>query len=159
MITRWGPNKVLEGIDGEEKQYKNKVKCSRSKGINDKEIVDIIKWCADNDHDITIIEVMPMGDIGMKKNYQFTIIRIMKIYQNFCNVELDYKHLALQDILRFLKQGKELVITPLTHNFCESCNRVRLTCTGKLCYCLGQDDNANLAYALEMCKKIKGNNF
>ena len=154
MITRWGDlNKVLEGIDAAKKNsIRIKLNVVALKGINDKEIVDIIKWCADNDHDITIIEVMPMGDIGSENRIdQYLPLSELRedLSKIFTMSELDYKTPGPARYFKISETGQRIgFITPLTHNFCESCNRVRLTCTGKLYMCLGQDDNANLAYAL-----------
>ncbi len=162
-ITRWGDlNKVLEGIRISSKfNLRIKLNVVALKGINDEEIVDMIKWCGSENHDITIIEVMPMGDIGNENRIDqyLPLSKLRKdLSKTFELSELEYKTPGPARYFEILNTGQKVgFITPLTHNFCESCNRVRMTCTGKLYMCLGQDDNANLAHALRFGgeKKLK----
>jgi cyclic pyranopterin phosphate synthase len=112
----------------------------------------MVAWCGDHDLDMTIIEVMPMGDIGGENRVdQYLPLSEVKtkLSQRFTLQEVDYRTGGPARYMRVAETGRRLgFITPLTHNFCESCNRVRVTCTGMLYMCLGQDDSANLRDAL-----------
>ena len=122
------------------------------KGVNDGEFVDMLQWCGDEGFDLTIIEVMPMGDIGNENRLDqylpLTTVRRL-IEERFTLTPSAHRTAGPARYYNVEETGGRLgLITPLTHNFCESCNRVRMTCTGELYMCLGQDDNANLAAAL-----------
>ena len=118
------------------------------KGVNDDEFYRLVEWCGENGHDITFIEVMPMGDIGGENRLdQYLPISLLraKIKTRLTLDEIDYRTGGPARYVRVAETGQRIgFITPLTHNFCESCNRVRLTCTGTLFMCLGQDDAADL---------------
>jgi GTP 3',8-cyclase len=152
-ITRWGRlPQVLDGIEAaKEAGLKVKINAVALKGENEAEIPAMIEWAHANGHDLTLIETMPMGDIDEDRTDQY--LPLSKV-----RTELE-KRWTLTDLpertggpARYVQieetGGKLGFITPLTHNFCESCNRVRLTCTGQLYMCLGQDDNADLRAAL-----------
>ncbi len=149
-ITRWGDLEiVLAGIEkAKSVGIKVKINTVALKDFNEKNIVEMIEWCSLNEFDMTLIEVMPMGDIGSENRFnQYLPLsevkeRLSKKF-NLINIPKNTGGPA-----RYYKiEGKKIdlgFITPLTHNFCESCNRVRLTCTGILYMCLGQDDNVDL---------------
>ena len=151
-VTRWGRfAQVMDGIDAAlEVGLKVKINAVALKGVNDHEAVDMVRWCHGRGMDITFIEVMPMGDD----------IERLDQYWSLDDVRATLgRHMTLTDIplntggparyMRVTETGGRIgFITPLSHNFCESCNRVRLTCTGQLYMCLGQDDDADLRRVL-----------
>ncbi|MCL6284010.1 GTP 3',8-cyclase MoaA [Ruegeria sp. 2012CJ41-6] len=153
-ITRWGRLKqVLRGIDAAQKAgLRIKINAVALKGFNEEELPTITQWCAERDMDLTWIEVMPMGDIGNEDR--------LGQYWSLKDVRAEYEnHYAVSDLAersggpaRYvrLEETRQKIgfITPLSHNFCESCNRVRLTCTGELYMCLGQEDMADLRQPL-----------
>ena len=149
-ITRWGDlNKVLAGIEkAKNAGIKVKINTVALKHFNENNIVEMIEWCSSNECDMTLIEVMPMGDIGSENRFnQYLPLSEVKktLYKSYKLINIPKK---TGGPARYYKiEGKNIdlgFITPLTHNFCETCNRVRLTCTGILYMCLGQDDNVNL---------------
>ena len=149
-ITRWGRlDQVLEGIEtGKRAGLKIKINAVALKGVNDDELADMLQWCGDNGYDMTVIEVMPMGDIGgedrVDQYLPLSMVRA-KLAERFTLTDIDYKTGGPARYVNVGETGGRLgFITPLTHNFCENCNRVRLTCTGTLYMCLGQDDAADL---------------
>ncbi|HEU0222571.1 MAG TPA: GTP 3',8-cyclase MoaA [Paracoccaceae bacterium] len=152
-ITRWGRlAQVLDGIDAAEAAgLRIKINTVALKGFNDGEVHRLVEWCAARGFDLTFIEVMPMGEIDADRLDQYWSLEELRR-------ELEARW-TLQDIaygtggparyVRVAETGQRLgFITPLTHNFCESCNRVRLTCTGRLYMCLGQEDDADLRSVL-----------
>ena len=153
-ITRWGDlDIVMEGLQAAKAAgLKLKINMVALKGVNDTEFADMLRWCGDEGFDLTIIEVMPMGDIGSESRLdQYLPLHDVRaqLEQEFTLIESPYKTAGPARYFDVRETGGRLgFITPLTHNFCESCNRVRMTCTGELYMCLGQDDNANLAKAL-----------
>ncbi|WP_028464586.1 GTP 3',8-cyclase MoaA [Nisaea denitrificans] len=149
-ITRWGRlDQVLEGIETAKRAgLKIKINAVALKGVNDVELGDMLQWCGDNGYDMTVIEVMPMGDIGgedrVDQYLPLSMVRA-KLAERFTLTDNNYKTGGPARYVDVGETGGQLgFITPLTHNFCESCNRVRLTCTGTLYMCLGQDDAADL---------------
>ena len=153
-ITRWGDlDKVMRGLEIAKKAGLSlKINMVALKGVNDGEFVDMLQWCGDEGFDLTIIEVMPMGDIGNENRLDqylpLTTVRKL-IEERFTLTPSAHRTAGPARYYNVEETGGRLgLITPLTHNFCESCNRVRMTCTGELYMCLGQDDNANLAAAL-----------
>ena len=153
-ITRWGDlDKVMRGLETAKKAGLSlKINMVALKGVNDGEFVDMLQWCGDEGFDLTIIEVMPMGDIGNENRLDqylpLTSVRRL-IEERFTLTPSAHRTAGPARYYNVEETGGRLgLITPLTHNFCESCNRVRMTCTGELYMCLGQDDNANLAAAL-----------
>ena len=153
-ITRWGDlDKVLAGLDAAKAAgLETKINAVAIKGFNDEELADMVAWCGREGHDMTVIEVMPMGDIGNETRLdQYMPVSLVRtnLARRFTLTDLDYSSGGPARYVRVEETGRKLgFITPLTHNFCENCNRVRLTCTGMLYMCLGQDDNADLRHAL-----------
>jgi cyclic pyranopterin phosphate synthase len=122
------------------------------KGFNEDELLSMTEWCAARDIDLTWIEVMPMGDIGnedrLDQYWKLSDLRA-RLGQHYTLTDLPESTGGPARYVRLEETGQKIgFITPLTHNFCESCNRVRLTCTGELFMCLGQEDNADLRAAL-----------
>jgi GTP 3',8-cyclase len=149
-ITRWGKlDKVQEGLAAaKDAGLGIKINAVALKGVNEDEIDDLIAWCGREGFDLTLIEVMPMGDIGgemrLDQYLPLSLVRA-RLVQKWTLDEIDYRTGGPARYVRVRETGGRLgFITPLTHNFCESCNRVRLTCTGTLYMCLGQDDAADL---------------
>ena len=154
QITRWGDlEKVLRGIEfAKSIGLRIKINTVALKNFNEDHLIDIIDWCSKNEHDMTIIEVMPMGDIGSENRFfQYLPLSEVraKLEQKFTLTDLSKKTSGPARYVKIKEKNLDLgFITPLTHNFCESCNRVRLTCTGMLYMCLGQNDNADLKTVL-----------
>ncbi|MDO6725589.1 MAG: GTP 3',8-cyclase MoaA [Cognatishimia sp.] len=149
-ITRWGRlENVIRGIDAAQKAgLRVKINAVALKGFNEDELLTIIKWCEERDMDLTWIEVMPMGDLGNEDRLdQYWSLEDMRktLRETFTLTELTERTGGPARYVRLEETGQKIgFITPLTHNFCESCNRVRLTCTGELYMCLGQEDMADL---------------
>ena len=149
-ITRWGRfAQVMDGIDAAtEAGLKVKINAVALKGVNDDEIHTLVEWCGARGHDLTFIEVMPMGDLGNEDRLD----QYYSLKQLRADLETRWTLTDTADRTggpaRYVRVGETGgrvgFITPLTHNFCESCNRVRLTCTGELFMCLGQEDDADL---------------
>ena len=152
-ITRWGDlDKVLSGIDAAlEAGLKLKINMVALRGINDDEIPRMMEWAHGRGMDLTLIETMPMGDVegGRVEHYMPLSLVRAKLTQHYSLEQIPYRTGGPARYVRVAETGGRLgFITPLTHNFCESCNRVRLTCTGMLYMCLGQNDDADLRAAL-----------
>ena len=141
-------NKVVKGIMAAKNAgLKIKINTVALKGINDNEILDLVNWCGENKFALTFIEVMPMGEIGEKRIDQYMpLTEVRSLIKTRYSITDDplktggpakYVHCHETD-------QKIGFITPLTHNFCEACNRVRITCTGKMYMCLGQEDKEDL---------------
>jgi cyclic pyranopterin phosphate synthase len=149
-ITRWGRlAQVLDGVAAAKAAGIHvKINAVALKGVNDDEFDGLVEWCGRDGHDLTFIEVMPMGDIGeVSRVDQYMPLSMVRarLAQRWTLSEIDYRTGGPARYVRVEETGGRLgFITPLTHNFCESCNRVRLTCTGTLYMCLGQDDAADL---------------
>ena len=152
-ITRIGDfDKVIQGIMVAKKAgLKIKINTVALKGINDNEILDLVHWCGENKFALTFIEVMPMGEIGEKRADQYMpLTDVRNLIQT--------KYSLTEDPLRTGGPARYVhchetdqkigFITPHTHNFCEMCNRVRITCTGVMYMCLGQQDKADLKMPL-----------
>jgi GTP 3',8-cyclase len=117
------------------------------KGGNDDEFDRMVGWCGEHGFDLTIIEVMPMGEIGEQRLDQYLPLSLVRaaLAKSWSLTETDYQTGGPARYVQVAETGGRIgFITPLTHNFCESCNRVRLTCTGQLFMCLGQNDEADL---------------
>ncbi len=149
-ITLWGRfEQVMEGIrDAKEAGLAIKINMVALKGVNDDELTAMVAWCGEHGHDLTFIEVMPMGEIGagarLDQNKPLSRVRA-RLMEDFTLEEIDYRTGGPARYMRVGETGGRVgFITPMTHNFCESCNRVRLTCTGTLFMCLGQEDAADL---------------
>ncbi|PHQ70031.1 MAG: GTP 3',8-cyclase MoaA, partial [Sneathiella sp.] len=141
-ITRWGNfEKVMTGIEAAlAAGLKIKINTVAVKGFNDGEVDELIRWTGDKGMDITFIETMPMGAIDGDRSDQFLPLSELKlkIAEKWSISASDYRTGGPSDYFDVAETGSRIgFITPLTHNFCESCNRVRLTCTGMLYMCLG----------------------
>lgn len=153
-ITRWGKlGKILEGIDAASAAgLAVKINMVALKGVNDDEFHQMTAWCGAQGFDLTFIEVMPMGDLGeVSRLDQYLPLSQVRaeLDRRWTLDEIDYQSGGPARYVRVNETGRRIgFITPLTHNFCESCNRVRLTCTGQLYMCLGQEDRADLRAAL-----------
>jgi cyclic pyranopterin phosphate synthase len=148
-ITRWGDlDKVLGGIRAaQEAGLAIKINTVALKGVNDAEIPEMIRWAHGQGMDLTLIETMPLGDIDGDRTDQYLPLSALRarLMDQFTLHDIPYKTGGPARYARVAETGGRLgFITPLTHNFCESCNRVRLTCTGTLYMCLGQEDAADL---------------
>ncbi|MDO9384063.1 MAG: GTP 3',8-cyclase MoaA [Hyphomicrobiaceae bacterium] len=148
-ITRWGDLKVvMQGLDAAAKAgLKVKLNAVALKGVNEDEIETLVRFAHDRGADITFIEAMPMGDIGENRADQYLPLSIVRarLMNTFTLEDSPYRTGGPARYVTVRETGGRLgFITPMTHNFCESCNRVRLTCTGTLYMCLGQDDKADL---------------
>jgi len=148
-ITRWGElDKVLAGIDAAQAAgLRVKINAVALKGVNEDEIPDLIAWAHGRGMDLTVIEVMPLGDVGEQRLDQYLPLSMVRarLAERFTLEDIDHRTGGPARYVRVQETGGRLgFITPLTHNFCESCNRVRLTCTGTLYMCLGQEDAADL---------------
>lgn len=149
-ITRWGRlPQVLAGIEAARAAgLRVKINVVALKGFNEDELFDIQSWCAQHDMDLTFIEVMPMGDLGnedrLDQYWPLSDLRA-RLAARFTLTDLAERTGGPARYVRLEETGQKIgFITPLTHNFCESCNRVRVTCTGQLYMCLGQEDMADL---------------
>ena len=149
-ITRWGRlPQVLDGIKAAQAAgMKVKINAVALKGFNEDELFPLVDWCADQGHDLTFIEVMPMGEMGdIQRIDQYWSLKDLRarLETRFTLTDLAERSGGPARYVRLNETGQKVgFITPLTHNFCESCNRVRLTCTGELYMCLGQEDMADL---------------
>jgi cyclic pyranopterin phosphate synthase len=148
-ITRWGDvGQVLKGIDAAQAAgLKIKINAVALKGVNEDELADLVAWAHGRGMDITIIEVMPLGDIGDDRLGQYLPLSMVRsrLAERFTLEDTDHNTGGPARYVRIKETGGRLgFITPMTHNFCESCNRVRITCTGTLYMCLGQEDAADL---------------
>jgi cyclic pyranopterin phosphate synthase len=154
-ITRWGElDKVLAGIHAAQAAgLKVKINAVALRGVNEDELPHLLEWAHGRGMDLTLIEVMPLGDVGEARLDQYLPLSLVRaqLAERFTLEEIDYRTGGPARYARVRETGGRLgFITPLTHNFCESCNRVRLTCTGTLYMCLGQDDAADLRAPLRM---------
>jgi cyclic pyranopterin phosphate synthase len=148
-ITRWGAlDQVLAGIDAAQSAgLQIKINTVALKGVNEDEFPRLIEWAHGRGMDLTLIEVMPLGDVGEGRLDQYLPLSMVRarLSEQFTLEDLDYRTGGPARYVRLAETGGRLgFITPLTHNFCESCNRVRVTCTGTLYMCLGQTDAADL---------------
>jgi GTP 3',8-cyclase len=153
QITRWGDfRKVMDGIEAAQKAgIKIKLNAVALKGFNDIEIPDMLRFAHGRGMDLTLIETMPMGEIDEDRTDQYLPLSQVRdgLEQEFTLSDIPYKTGGPARYVEVKETGGRLgFITPMTHNFCESCNRVRLTCTGTLYMCLGQNDAADLRTAL-----------
>tara|TARA_R110000751_G_scaffold146094_5_gene249711 strand:- start:6602 stop:7591 length:990 start_codon:yes stop_codon:yes gene_type:complete len=148
-ITRWGDiDRVHAGLEAARRAgLKIKINTVALKGFNDVEIPEIMRWAHGLGMDMTVIETMPMGEIDEDRTDNYLPLSLLRaqLAQQFTMQEIAYKTGGPARYVEIEQTGGRLgFITPMTHNFCESCNRVRLTCTGTLYMCLGQDDAADL---------------
>jgi cyclic pyranopterin phosphate synthase len=159
-ITRWGRlEKVKTGLAAAKRAgIAIKINAVALRGVNDDEFDTLVQWCGDEGFDLTFIEVMPMGEIGeearLDQYMPLSMVRA-KLNEKWTLEDIDYSTGGPARYVQVKETGGRIgFITPLTHNFCESCNRVRLTCTGTLYMCLGQEDAADLRAAVR--KKDNG---
>src|SRR4029079_2785806 len=148
-ITRWGElDKVLAGVDAAPSAgLQVKINAVALKGVNEDELAELVTWAHGRGMDITIIEVMPLGDIGADRLVQYLPLSMVRsrLAERFTMDDIDDRTGGPARYVHVNETGGWLgFITPMTHNFCESCNRVRITCTGTLYMCLGQEDAADL---------------
>jgi cyclic pyranopterin phosphate synthase len=148
-ITRWGElGKVMAGIRAaQEAGLAIKLNMVALKRVNEDEIPDMLRFAHGQGMDLTLIETMPLGDIDGDRTDQYVPLSVVRarLSENLTLTDLDHRTGGPARYVRVEETGGRLgFITPLTHNFCESCNRVRVTCTGTLFMCLGQEDAADL---------------
>jgi cyclic pyranopterin phosphate synthase len=148
-ITRWGDvDRVLGGVAAARQAgLAVKINTVALKGVNEDELTDLLEWAHGRGMDLTLIEVMPLGDIGENRLDQYLPLSIVRarLGERYTLEDIDYRTGGPARYVRVKETGGRLgFITPLTHNFCEACNRVRVTCTGTLYMCLGQEDAADL---------------
>ncbi|APO88271.1 GTP 3',8-cyclase MoaA [Marivivens sp. JLT3646] len=149
-ITRWGRlPQVIKGIDAAQKAgLRVKINAVALKGFNEDELFTLQSWCADRDMDLTFIEVMPMGDIGNEDRLgQYWSLNDLRkqLGERFTLTDLAERSGGPARYIRIEETGQKIgLITPMSHNFCESCNRVRITCTGEIYTCLGQEGHSDL---------------
>ncbi|WBU63226.1 GTP 3',8-cyclase MoaA [Paracoccus aerodenitrificans] len=149
-ITRWGRlPQVFDGIAAAKAAgLRIKINAVALKGFNEDELFSLTEWCANEGHDLTFIEVMPMGELGsedrLDQYWPLSDLRA-RLSERLTLIDLAERTGGPARYVRVNETGQKIgFITPLTHNFCESCNRVRVTCTGELFMCLGQEDRADL---------------
>ncbi|MEE9313263.1 MAG: GTP 3',8-cyclase MoaA [Rhizobiaceae bacterium] len=152
-ITRWGQlGKVMEGMEAARKAgLAIKINAVALKNVNEFEIEDMMKWAHGESFDLTLIETMPLGEIDEDRTDQYLPLSLVRsrLEETFTLSDIAYKTGGPARYVEVKETGGRIgFITPLSHNFCESCNRVRVTCTGTLYMCLGQDDAADLCKPL-----------
>jgi len=148
-ITRWGDvDKVLAGIEAARAAgLAVKINAVALKGMNEEEIPSLMEWAHGKGMGLTLIEVMPMGDIGAGRIDQYVPLSLVRarLAKQYTLTDLDETSGGPARYVRVDETGGKLgFITPMTHNFCESCNRVRITCTGTIHTCLGHEDASDL---------------
>jgi GTP 3',8-cyclase len=148
-ITRWGDlSTVLRGVEAAKKAGIDiKINAVALKGVNEDEIDDLMRFAHGEGHDLTLIETMPLGDIEGDRTDQYLPLSIVRarLLDRWTLEDIPFRTGGPARYVRVKETGGKLgFITPMTHNFCESCNRVRVTCTGTLYMCLGQEDAADL---------------
>ncbi len=152
-ITRWGKlGQVQEGLRAaKDAGLKIKINTVALRDVNDGEVFDLIGWAGREGFDLTFIETMPLGEVDVARVDNYLPLSLVKaqIGQRYTMLESTHTTGGPARYVTLAETGQRVgFITPLTHNFCESCNRVRVTCTGMLYMCLGQDDSADLRAAL-----------
>jgi GTP 3',8-cyclase len=160
-ITRWGEiGRVLDGIAAARNAgIAVKVNAVALKGVNEDELADLVEWAHGLGMDLTLIEVMPLGEIGENRLAQYMPLSMVRarLAERYTLDDIDYRTGGPARYVRVKETGGRLgFITPLTHNFCEACNRVRVTCTGTLYMCLGQEDAADLRTPLRASEGDEG---
>ena len=149
LVTRWGDlGRVMEGLEAARAAgLAVKINAVALKGMNEHEIPHMVEWCGEQGFDLTLIETMPLGEIGEDRTDQYLPLSAVRrdLAQRFTLTDIPLRTGGPARYVKVEETGTRLgFITPLTHNFCESCNRVRVTCTGTLYMCLGQEDAADL---------------
>ena len=161
-VTRWGRlPQVLRGIDAAQAAgMRVKINTVALKGFNEDELFTLTEWCASRDMDLTFIEVMPMGDLGNEDRVgQYWSLKDLRgqLAEQYSLIDLAERSGGPARYVQLQETGQKIgFITPLSHNFCESCNRVRMTCTGELYMCLGQEDMADLRAPLRAAPHDNG---
>ena len=148
-ITRWGRlEQVLGGLEAAKKAGLHvKINTVALKGVNEHAFDQLLHWCAAEGFDLCLIETMPLGDIDGDRTDQYLPLSKVRadLARRWTLRDSDYVTGGPARYVTVAETGRRLgFITPMTHNFCEGCNRVRLTCTGTLYMCLGQEDAADL---------------
>jgi cyclic pyranopterin phosphate synthase len=148
-ITRWGRlAQVMDGIDAAKRAgLKVKINTVALRGLNEDELPSLIEWAHGDGHDITLIETMPMGEVDADRSADYLPLSLVRqrLKEIWHLADVTHRTPGPARYVHVRETGGRLgFITPMTHNFCEACNRVRLTCTGMLYMCLGQDDAADL---------------
>lgn len=156
-ITRRGDlAEVMGGIEAADRAgLKIKINTVALRDFNEDEIIDLIGWSHGNGFDLTLIETMPMGEIGADRTDQYLPLSLVRarLGNRFTLDDIPYRTGGPARYVSVRETGGRLgFITPMTHNFCEACNRVRVTCTGTLFMCLGQEDAADLRAPLRASK-------
>src|SRR5262249_9782048 len=149
VITRWGSlNQVLAGIYAAQAAGLTvKINAVALKGVNEDEFPRLIEWAHSHGMELTLIEVMPLGEIGEGRLDQYLPLSMVRarLAERYRFEDIDYRTGGPARYVHVAETGGTLgFITPMTHNFCQSCNRVRITCTGTLYMCLGQEDAVDL---------------
>jgi len=152
-LTRWGKiDKTLDGIFAAKAAgLAIKINAVAMKGVNEHEFDSMIAWCGEHGFDLCLIETMPLGEIDAERADQYLPLSVVRsrLRKNWTLEDTDYKTGGPARYFNVAETGRRIgFITPMTHNFCESCNRVRLTCTGTLYMCLGQEDAADFRRVL-----------
>ena len=149
VITRKGDfHQVMSGLDAASRAgLKIKINTVALRDVNEAELEDILRWAHGRGFDLTLIETMPMGEVGADRVEQYLPLSLVRtrLERHFTFDEIPYRSGGPARYVQVRETGGRLgFITPMTHNFCEACNRVRVTCTGTLYMCLGQEDAADL---------------
>jgi cyclic pyranopterin phosphate synthase len=171
-------NKILAGIaEAKACNLRIKINMVALKGVNDDDFDEMIRWCGESGFDLTLIEVMPMGEMPDGRVNQYLPLSIVRseLEKKWTLQETNYKTPGPARYTTIKETGQRLgFITPMTHNFCESCNRIRVTCTGQLYMCLGRNNSMDLRRVIRksddpkvltkailsaMRKKPKGHDF
>lgn len=152
-MTRWGRiDRTLDGIFAAQAEgLAIKINAVAMKGVNEDEFDAMLAWCGEHGFDLCLIETMPMGDIDGDRTDQYLPLSMVRarLRKTWTLEDTDYQTGGPARYYTVAETGRRVgFITPMTHNFCESCNRVRLTCTGTLYMCLGQDDAADFRKVL-----------
>ena len=152
-MTRWGKiEKTLDGIFAAKAAgLAIKINAVAMKGVNEDEFDSMLAWCGEHGFDLCLIETMPLGEIDGDRTDQYLPLSMVraKLRKTWTLEDTDYVTGGPARYYTVAETGRRIgFITPMTHNFCESCNRVRLTCTGTLYMCLGQDDSADFRRVL-----------
>lgn len=147
-ITRWGRlAQVLAGLEAAQAAgLAVKINMVALKGVNDDEFDTMLEWCGRQGFDLCLIETMPMGEVTHREETHLPLAKVRRdLAQRWSLHASEYQTGGPARYMRVEETGQRIgFITPLSHNFCEGCNRVRLTCTGTLYMCLGQEDAADL---------------
>ncbi|PHS78811.1 MAG: GTP 3',8-cyclase MoaA [Rhodospirillaceae bacterium] len=152
-ITRTGRlDQVIEGLDAASSAgLKVKINTVALKDYNEGELSQLVKWCGERGFDLTLIETMPLGDIGGDRTESYLPLDDVRktLDQDWTLTPSPYNTGGPSRYVDVKETGQRIgFITPLSEHFCDTCNRMRLTCTGTLYMCLGQDSSVNLRDAL-----------